>query len=115
VLPELFQLIQDLGMTQDRVAAPLDYVTAEGRICPMLGPWVKLHRMLGRGAPNPAILAAWYEPALWKVAALRAQILYAAEHGKLAEADRFLRSLRPSYWLYFERDGRDAPLPASVR
>jgi hypothetical protein len=64
----------------------------------MPGPWDKLWRLIGRRPLPPLILAAWNTPWLFKLVRLRAQILYAAEHGELDRVDRFLRSLPSEAW-----------------
>lgn len=64
----------------------------------MPGAWDKLWRLLGRESLPPLILAAWGTPWLVKRWRLQSQIRYAAEHGMLGRADRFLRSLPPAAW-----------------
>lgn len=88
-------------MPDARIDSLINYVTAERRVCPMPGAWNKLWRLLGRRSSPPLILAAWGTPRLFKQARLQEQIRYAAEHGKLAQVDRFLRSLTPESWFRY--------------
>ena len=85
----------------------LEYVRADGRICPMPEAWNALYEMLpekkrvgyGWEPPLPLILSAWWDtPILSKMIRLEEQICYAAEHGVLDEVDRYLRSLKPEQW-----------------
>lgn len=83
--------------------APLDallsYVSREGRVCPQPGHWEELRKLLGPASPQIAVLGGWYVvPPIFKVLILKAQIEYAAEHGKLEKVDRFLRGLGDRDW-----------------
>jgi hypothetical protein len=81
----------------------LDYVRAEGRICPMPDRWIQLFDLLGPDAPPPLILAAWHVPALWKALRLDEQIRYAVEHETFDRVDCVLRGLRPDEWFCVPR------------
>lgn len=87
----------------------LDYVKADGRICPIRTCWDRLWEMLpdkkhiGRDwqPPMPLPLAVWWEtPVLAKAVRLDQHIRYAAEHGALNEVDSYLRGLKPEEWFY---------------
>lgn len=87
----------------------LEYVKADGRVCPMPAYWERLWEMLpdkkhvGRGwePPPPLTLTVWWEtPLLEKTARLEKHIRYAAEHGALDEVDSYLRALKPAEWFY---------------
>ena len=94
---------------QEKLSALLEYVRAEGRVCPMPDYWNQLWEMLpdkkrvgsGWEPPLPLILAAWWDtPLLAKIMHLNEHIRYAAEHGVLDEVDVFLRGLKPEKWFY---------------
>lgn len=85
----------------------LDYVRAEGRICPMPLEWNALWDMLpdkrrignGWDPQLPLILAAWWDASpMAKRIVLEEHIQYAAEHNALDLVDDFLRNLRPDQW-----------------
>jgi hypothetical protein len=85
----------------------LQYVKAEGRICPEPGNWHELWELLpdrrrvgsGWNPPLPLILAAWdHATGLEKMLRLKQHIEYAAEKGILGQVDQFLRSLQPEEW-----------------
>lgn len=59
---------------------------------------MRLHRLLGDGAPRPLILGGWDSPWWAKRRQLEAQIRFAAEHGRLDRVDRFLRRLPEAEW-----------------
>jgi hypothetical protein len=91
---------------QDKLDSLLEYVKAEGRICPNPQEWNALWEMLpdkqrvgsGWNPPPPLILAAWSEPAMFKMLRLEEHIRYAAEHQFIDQVDEYLRSLRPNQW-----------------
>ena len=89
--------------------ALLEYVKADGRVCPMPRFWDRLWEMLpnkkhvGRDwePPMPLPLTVWWEtPLLEKTVRLEKHIRYAAEHGILDEVDSYLRGLGPDEWFY---------------
>jgi hypothetical protein len=93
----------------EKLEALLEYVKADGRICPMPRYWDRLWEMLpdkkrvGREwiPPPPLTLAVWWEtPLLAKTLRLDKHIRYAAEHGALDDVDSYLRGLRPEEWFY---------------
>jgi len=94
-------------MSNEKLDALLVYVQTDGRVCPNPQEWETLWEMLpdkkrdGNGwyPPLPLILAAWYEPHLYKIIRLREHIQYAAEHNVLDQVDEYLRSLKPEQWL----------------
>lgn len=94
---------------EEKLKALLEYVKADGRVCPMPDYWNQLWEMLpdkkrvGMGwEPSlPLILAAWWDtPLLSKILRLDEHIRYAAEHGVLDDVDAYLRGLRPEQWFY---------------
>ncbi len=96
-----------MAEANDKLAKLLDFVQAEGRICPMPHEWTTLWDMLpdrkqvgsGWEPPAPLILSGWwYTSHLEKVIRLREHIEYAASHGVLDRVDRFLRGLSPEKW-----------------
>lgn len=93
-------------MPNGRLSTLLAFVRSGDRICPEPGAWMALHRLLGHGAPRPLILGAWYALDWAKRRQLEAQIRFAAEHGKLAQVDRFLRRCE---W-YVDREPDPEPL-----
>lgn len=70
---------------------------------------MRLHRLLGPGAPRPLILGGWDSPDWVKRRQLEAQIRFAAEHRKLVQVDRFLRRLPEREW-YVEPEPDPEPL-----
>lgn len=77
----------------------LRFATAEGRISPRPLALARLRGLLGPGSPEPAILGAWvYSSDTGKQRSLERQLRYAAEHGRLADAERFLRALTDDEW-----------------
>lgn len=96
-------------MVEEKLKSLLEYVKADGRICPMPDYWNKLWEMLpdkkhiGREwkPPMPLTLAVWWEtPLETKTMRLDRHIRYAAEHGILDEVDAYLRGLRSDQWFY---------------
>ena len=94
---------------ENKLEALLEYVKADGRICPMRNDWDRLWDMLpdkkrvGRDwePPLPLTLTVWWEtPLMAKTMRLDKHIRYAAEHGVLDEVDSYLRGLRPEDWFY---------------
>lgn len=93
----------------EKLKALLDYVKAEGRICPNRICWDRLWEMLpdkthaGRDwdPPMPLTLAVWWEtPLIEKTLRLEKHIRYAAEHGALDMVDAYLRGLKSEEWFY---------------
>jgi hypothetical protein len=91
----------------EKLQSLLQFVQAEGRICPQPGKWHELWEMLpdkkregsGWQPPLPLILAAWdHATGLEKMLRLRQHIEYAAEHGVLDTIDQYLRNLPPAEW-----------------
>ena len=93
-------------MSKDKLADLLEYVRADKRVCPNPQEWNRLWELLpdknrvgsGWDPPPPLILAAWYEPAMFKMIRLEEQIRYAAEHCVLDQVDAYLRGLKPEQW-----------------
>ena len=94
---------------EKKLEALLEYVKADGRICPMPNYWNRLWDMLpdkkrvGRDwePPLPLNLAVWWEtPLQTKIVRLERHIRYAAEHGALDETDAYIRGLKPEDWFY---------------
>jgi hypothetical protein len=92
---------------KDNLATELyDYVTANGRVCPMPIKWNDFWIALGanqRGSepPKPIILSGWwYSEDSDKAHRLKEQIAFASQTGILETADRFLRSLKTDEWHY---------------
>jgi hypothetical protein len=89
-----------------RLLLLLEYVQANGRICPVPQRWNQLWEMLpgrrrvGNGwiPPLPLILGAWHYTGLEKVLRLREHIEYAATNGALDEVNTFLRGLEDAEW-----------------
>ena len=99
-------------MNTDPLQELLEFVRAEGRICPQPGKWNDLWEMLpdkqrnGSGwlPPLPLILAAWdHTTGLEKMLRLRQHIEYAAEKGVLDLVDHFLRELPNDEWYNIDR------------
>ncbi|MBP6177424.1 MAG: hypothetical protein KA473_08310 [Anaerolineales bacterium] len=93
----------------EKLEALLEYVKADGRICPMPDYWNQLWEMLPdkkrvgvSWEPSlPLILAAWWDtPYLAKILRFHEHIHYAAEHGVLDDVDTYLRSLTKEQWFY---------------
>jgi hypothetical protein len=85
----------------------LEFVGAEGRVCPQPLAWDKLWKMLpdrrregGIWVPwIPLILGAWNHTSdEEKAERLAYHIRWAAEHGMLTEVDAYLRSLPHEEW-----------------
>lgn len=100
-------------MSEDELDDLLQYVRAEGRVCPHANEWDELwhmlpdHRQAGTewAPPQPLILGAFDAPALLKMLCLERQIRYAAERGLLSRVSAFLRALPPTSWHYLgQRD-----------
>lgn len=94
---------------EEKLKVLLEYVKADGRVCPMPAYWDHLWEMLpnkkhvGRGwEPLPPLsLTVWWEtPLLAKNLRLIKHIRHAAEHGALDEVDSYLRGLKPEEWFY---------------
>lgn len=93
----------------EKLGILLEYVKADGRICPIRNYWDHLWEMLpdkrhiGRNwdPPPPLTLAVWWEtPLLAKSLRLDRHIRYAAKHGVLDEVDSYLRGLKTEEWFY---------------
>ncbi len=87
----------------------LEYVKADGRICPNPQEWQALWEILpdknrvgsGWEPPLPLILGAWWDsPYLEKILRLDEHIRYGAEHGVLDNVDTYLRGLKPEQWFF---------------
>jgi hypothetical protein len=94
---------------EEKLRSLLNYVSAEGRVCPMPRPWADLWNIVCRAAHKararepipPRVLGSWWNtPKGQKMLAVREQLVCAAECGVLDEADRLLRTLRPDDWAY---------------
>ena len=94
---------------EQKLKALLEYVKADGRICPMPDYWNQLWKMLpdkkrvgmGWEPPLPLILGAWWNSSpLAKGFQFGEHIRYAGEHSALDEVDSYLRGLRPEQWFY---------------
>jgi hypothetical protein len=93
----------------DKLKELLEYVKADGRICPNPQEWNKLWELLpdkkriglGWEPPVPLILGAWWGSSyLEKSLQLDQHIRYAGEHGVLNDVDIYLRGLKPEQWFY---------------
>ncbi|MFN8091968.1 MAG: hypothetical protein U0599_07080 [Vicinamibacteria bacterium] len=91
------------------LAALLQYVKEQDRVCPMPVRWTELWESLPgrqrRGAawepPPPLIVREWFAtPSFAKQERLAEHIRWADAHGALAEVDRFLRGLTESEWAH---------------
>lgn len=88
----------------------LEYCRLEQRVCPLMGNWNELWKLLpqksrdneGRWNPDlPLILGAWFSSTdVEKRERLEVHLRWAAEHGALQPAADFLRNLRPDQWHY---------------
>lgn len=85
----------------------LEFVQADGRICPQPRRWDELWRLLpgrkrvgsGWDPPLPLILAAWWSTSpQQKRARLQEHIVYAADHDALEAVNQFLRALPHADW-----------------
>jgi hypothetical protein len=81
----------------------LEFVRANGRVCPQPLAWQKLFLMLPdrtrEGPPPPPIGDAWHATNdLDKTMLLIDHIQWAAEHGAFREANNFLRTLSEKDW-----------------
>jgi hypothetical protein len=94
-------------MPADKLTELLEYVRAEGRVCPnpqeWHAPWEMLpdKQRIGDGwePPLPLILGAWWDtPALFKMIRLEEHIRYAEKHGGLDQVDAYLRRLQQDEW-----------------
>lgn len=93
----------------EQLVALLNYVRADGRICPQPMCWNDLWELLpdrkrtdmdwGWDPPLPLILAGWWASSdLQKSARLKEHIEYAASHGVLDSVEVYLRGLLESDW-----------------
>jgi len=95
---------------EEKIRALIEYVQANGRVCPLPNLWNKLWEILPERTqkPNdgwepslPLVLAAWRDTtAEQKRERLIHHIEYAASHGALDKVDKFLRCLPPDQWAY---------------
>jgi hypothetical protein len=94
-------------MPSTALAALLDYVKTNDRICPRPDYWEGLCKILRRKAkedgvsdpPTPLILAGWWASSnLDKIVRLRDHLEFAEARTALKEADRYLRGLREEDW-----------------
>lgn len=81
----------------------LQYVRANGRVCPQPAAWQKLFQMLPektRTDPAPPFLGdAWHASnEVDKTMRLIEHIQWAAEHGAFREVNNFLRTLPEKDW-----------------
>ncbi len=98
-------------MSAAQLASLLEFVQAEGRICPLPPDWDTLYQMLpakvrkgaGWEPSAPLILGGWDSPPLFKMLRLKEHIEYAAANGLLSEIDAFLRGLAADHWYYGAR------------
>lgn len=86
--------------------ALIKYCEGKG-ICPMPDPWNRMFNILADGVdrrsgvelPLPLILAAWHDCGEWhKQDRFLTHLHLAAEHGKLAAIDKYLRALPDESW-----------------
>lgn len=91
----------------DKLTKLLEFVQAEGRVCPRAEEWWVLWEMLpdkrevnGIWEPvKPYVrVSEYFSGVLEKVLFLRTQIQYAAEHGALDAVDAYLRGLTEDAW-----------------
>lgn len=94
---------------QEKLEDLLEYVKADGRICPNPQEWNTLWEMLpdkryvgsGWEPPLPLILAAWWDTLfLAKISRLEEHIRFADKHNVLEEVDTYLRGLKAEQWFY---------------
>lgn len=93
-------------MATAQLDALLEYVRADGRVCPQPRQWDALWKLLPakEEVALPLILAAWWDtPDLMKMLRFREHIEHAAAKGALDAADRFLRALPQEDWHTFRR------------
>lgn len=90
---------EDVWVSIARLDDLLRFASAEGRISPRPLALVRLRELLGPGSPEPAILGGWvYSSDTGKRRSLERQLRYAADHGRLDEAERYLRALGDDEW-----------------
>jgi len=94
----------------EKYAELLEYVKANGRVCPQPILWNRLWEMLPgrhrvREAWEPApplILAAWWDtPHLLKYLRFLEHLEWAYSHGRIDDVDAYLRALPESDWHHF--------------
>lgn len=91
---------------REKLQALLDYVRQDARVCPMPVQWNELWNRLrrprfrgeGPEPDKPFVLSGWYVENERKQARLAYHIQWAFDHGALAVADRYLRSLSIEEW-----------------
>jgi len=99
-------------MPDKKLTLLLEYVQANGRVCPNPLEWKALWEMLpdkqrigsGWNPPLPLILGAWSEPAILKILRLKEHIRYAAEHQVLDQVDEYIRGLKPDQWYIIKKE-----------
>lgn len=93
----------------DSVESLVAYCRENNRVCPLPPLWNQLWELLpnrtrigaGWQPPPPLILAAWHDtPAMLKMLRLAEHIEWAAQHGVLESAARFLRGLSEEDWFH---------------
>lgn len=94
-------------VNEESLSALLEYAQANGRVCPMPGPWQALYEWLpakrrkglGWEPALPLVLVAWDDsPAVLKALRLREHIEWAESHGALTGIDSLLRTLSEDQW-----------------
>ena len=81
------------------LAQVLRLARANGRVCPLPGPWRCLYLLLPPGAPMPVSARTWDRtPDFEKQRRLREQIEWAARHGALTRLHDCLAALREQDW-----------------
>jgi hypothetical protein len=94
----------------DKYQQLLDYVKANGRVCPQPMRWNALWEMLperrraggGWEPALPLILGAWWEtPALNKHLRFLEHLEWARTHGCVDQVDVYLRALQEADWFHF--------------
>ena len=94
---------------RETVESLVAYCRENNRVCPLPPHWSRLWETLPNRAqtgagwqpPLPLILAAWHDtPAMLKILRLAEHIEWAAQHGALESAGKFLRELREEDWFH---------------
>jgi hypothetical protein len=97
----------DSTLSIDRLQLLLQYICAEGRICPQQNRWHELWEMLPdryRGdddwnPPLPLIFDQWDNTTVQeKMQRLKDHIRYAAEKNLLDRVEKFIKGLAPDEW-----------------
>lgn len=91
----------------DSLGALLDHARSDGRVCPLPQVWNRFFELLpnkrrigaGWEPPLPLILGAWhYTSDADKRERFLLHIRWAADHGALEAASKFIRILTPDQW-----------------